>query len=325
LCMSYDASHPTPTRGRGLGTPDAADTLATRSVLMMFSTRAEYGVRVMVELGAALVPTATRELRIAISEIADGDGLPLAYSRAPGRPALSQGGAGREPARCTTGATCSRVPRRRSRWPRSSRRWRALDRTDRVHQRGCGRASWSALGRRRRTTSAPPSCCGRGCAARSCARSRRPGSPTFVQDNPSPSPSPRSARRLPQRATDSSGEHGRPRDQEPARPRRGPRDPQGASTWRYPRARSTRSWARTGPASPRWPTRSWATRHTRSPRARSPSRARTSPRPTRRTGAQAGLFLAFQYHTAAIPGVIGGRTSCAWAINTTARGRTRSA
>ena len=44
---------------------------------MMFSTRAEYGVRVMVEL-ARRGSDGEREC-VSLSEIADGDGLPLAY------------------------------------------------------------------------------------------------------------------------------------------------------------------------------------------------------------------------------------------------------
>ncbi len=41
---------------------------------MMFSTRAEYGVRVMVELARR-----TGEEPVSLTEIADSDGLPLAY------------------------------------------------------------------------------------------------------------------------------------------------------------------------------------------------------------------------------------------------------
>jgi Rrf2 family cysteine metabolism transcriptional repressor len=41
---------------------------------MMFSTKAEYGVRVMVELARR-----GREAPVSLSEIADADGLPLAY------------------------------------------------------------------------------------------------------------------------------------------------------------------------------------------------------------------------------------------------------
>jgi Rrf2 family protein len=44
---------------------------------MMFSTRAEYGVRVMVEL--ARRGTDAEHGCVSLSEIADGDGLPLAY------------------------------------------------------------------------------------------------------------------------------------------------------------------------------------------------------------------------------------------------------
>ena len=44
---------------------------------MMFSTKAEYGVRVMVEL--ARRGTDAENGCVSLSEIADGDGLPLAY------------------------------------------------------------------------------------------------------------------------------------------------------------------------------------------------------------------------------------------------------
>jgi Rrf2 family transcriptional regulator, cysteine metabolism repressor len=41
---------------------------------MMFSTRAEYGVRVMVELARR-----DQDAPVSLSDIADGDGMPLAY------------------------------------------------------------------------------------------------------------------------------------------------------------------------------------------------------------------------------------------------------
>ena len=44
---------------------------------MMFSTRAEYGVRVMVELARRSADGQAEA--VSLSEIADGDGLPLAY------------------------------------------------------------------------------------------------------------------------------------------------------------------------------------------------------------------------------------------------------
>ena len=73
-----------------------------------------------------------------------------------------------------------------------------------------------------------------------------------------------------------------PRDPRPARHRRRRGRHQGDPARRRPhrrrRARPTRSWAPTAPASRRWPTRSPATRSTRSPAAPSPSTARTSSR-----------------------------------------------
>jgi Rrf2 family transcriptional regulator, cysteine metabolism repressor len=46
---------------------------------MMFSTKAEYGVRVMVELARRARDSATDDPVVPLAEIADHDGLPLAY------------------------------------------------------------------------------------------------------------------------------------------------------------------------------------------------------------------------------------------------------
>src|ERR1700689_4817530 len=85
---------------------------------MMFSTRAEYGVRVMVDLarrgGVEPVP---------LGEIAGGGGLPLAYlEHLVAR--LRRAGL-IESRRGARGGYLLARPPPRSRWPRSSRRWRA--------------------------------------------------------------------------------------------------------------------------------------------------------------------------------------------------------
>src|ERR1700682_1554749 len=114
---------------------------------MMFSTKAEYGVRVMVELARR-----AGEDPIPLAEIAADDGLPLAYlehlvarlrraglvdSRRGSRggylpprpaPATPRGARGAE-------AICSRAGPPRSRWPRWSRRWRARSRPSSASRR----------------------------------------------------------------------------------------------------------------------------------------------------------------------------------------------
>src|ERR1039458_8322164 len=116
---------------------------------MIFSTKSEYGVRVMVELArrGGAEP-------VALAEIAEHEGLPLAYlehlvarlrradlvtsrrgahggyrlGRAPAAPPLAPGGPvpiSSPAAAARTAATGWRATRPRSRWPRSSRRSRA--------------------------------------------------------------------------------------------------------------------------------------------------------------------------------------------------------
>src|SRR6185437_8889521 len=120
---------------------------------MMFSTKAEYGVRVMVELArrggsdaggldAAAGPAGVTPVPLA--EIAAGDGLPLAYlEHLVAR--LRKAGL----------VDSRRGPRRRSRWPRWSRPSRARSRRSsasrsRPTARSCAPASPSAI------TYAPP-------------------------------------------------------------------------------------------------------------------------------------------------------------------------
>ena len=88
------------------GRSEEADTLARQvgNLAMMFSTKAEYGVRVMVELARR-----AGDDPIPLAEIAAHDGLPLALSRAPRREA-AQGRAGGQPGADRAAATCSPGP-----------------------------------------------------------------------------------------------------------------------------------------------------------------------------------------------------------------------
>ena len=104
-------------------TPPTPDTLAAQvgNLAMMFSTKAEYGVRVMVELARR-----AGDEPVPLAEIAEHDGLPLAYLehlvarlRKAGLVDCRRGSRG--------GYMLAR-PAARSRWPRSSRRWRARSR-----------------------------------------------------------------------------------------------------------------------------------------------------------------------------------------------------
>ena len=105
----------------------------------MFSTKAEYGVRVMVELARR-----SGEEPVPLAEIAPTTACRWptwsTSSRACARPAWLTRGAAR------AAATCWRARPSRSRWPRSSRRWRGRSRRSsasrrRPTARSCARAS----------------------------------------------------------------------------------------------------------------------------------------------------------------------------------------
>ena len=136
---------------------------------MMFSTKAEYGVRVMVELAREPARTRSRWRR-SPTTTASRSPTWSTSSRACARPGWWTRGAAR-------GAdTCSPARPPRSRWPRWWRRWRARSRRSSASprpptDRSCARAS------RTPDTSARRSCCGRGCGSRSCAHCRRRCSP----------------------------------------------------------------------------------------------------------------------------------------------------
>src|SRR3984885_12402221 len=122
---------------------------------MIFSSKAEYGVRLMVELGRQ-----SPEQPTSLKAIADAEGLPLAY--------LEQ-----VVARLRKAATGGRARPRRSRWwtwCRRSRgrspRWSVSCTTT---PSGC-----SAHTSPTPVVAAPPSCCGRACRAASSAGWRRP-------------------------------------------------------------------------------------------------------------------------------------------------------
>ncbi len=96
----------------------------TPNKAMMFSTKAEYGVRVMVALAQrAQASPDGEEPVMPLAEIAEHDGLPLAYlEHLVAR--LRKAGL-IESRRARAAGTCSRGRQRRSRWPRWWRRWRA--------------------------------------------------------------------------------------------------------------------------------------------------------------------------------------------------------
>ena len=136
-------AHPRSADPRHRQAAEPADTLAAQVGIraMMFSTKAEYGVRVMVELArrprASEPGSAGRDRRRTTA-----CRWPTSSTswRACARPAWSTRGAAR------AAATCSRAPPSRSRWPRWSRRWRARSRRSsasprRPTDRSCARAS----------------------------------------------------------------------------------------------------------------------------------------------------------------------------------------
>ena len=215
---------------------------------MMFSTKAEYGVRVMVELArrADAEP-------IPLAEIAEHDGMPLAYLehlvarlRKAGLVDSRRGSRGGYLlARSPTEITMAEVVE-------------ALEGSIAPIECISQAADGSIVCSRESTDSDPthpmyarPSSCGRACAVRSCVRCRTLRWRTSCSDHPSASPAdclpipapplcprcPPPPRLTPPRwPTDSllqatpddrspNQRHGRPRDQRPARTHRGARDP----------------------------------------------------------------------------------------------------
>ena len=146
---------------RGTSRPiPLTDHSARISVAMLFSTRAEYGVRLMVELGRQAGERPSRSRAVAESRAA----APL-LPRAPGREA-AQGRAGREPARRPR-----RLPPRASgrgdRDARGGAGARGRDRADGVLPRRRPRARSRVRTRPTATTPARRSCSGRGSRAAS--------------------------------------------------------------------------------------------------------------------------------------------------------------
>ncbi len=280
----------------------------------MFSTKAEYGVRVMVEL--------------ARRSASDGEPVPLAEiaattaCRSP-TSSTSWRGCARPgwstPARIARRLHARRARPRRSRWPRSSRRSRARSHRSSASPRpptarSCARASpaadhacptkllwtrvrFSIVAHAARDDPRGP--------ARSPPRGRMP--PLQIR-----TPYDRSLRPT----------HGRPRDQRPARPHRGARDPArrrpGHQPRRDPRADGPE---RLGQVDAREHA-ARATRRTRSRRARSPSRARTSPRPSRTSGPRPAC--SWHSSTPSRSRASRSRTSCAWRSTPSATSRSRS-
>ena len=146
---------------------------------MMFSTKAEYGVRVMVELARR-----AGEDPIPLAEIAAHDGLPLAYLehlvarlRKAGLLDSRRGSRGgyllaRSPTEITMAEVVEALEG-------------SIAPIECISQASdgsivCSRESGpvGGGGREPNLTSVPRSFCGRACALRSCARCRRPRSPT---------------------------------------------------------------------------------------------------------------------------------------------------
>ena len=214
---------------------------------MMFSTKAEYGVRVMVELARRAGEARRRDRRAAGRDRRarrPAARLPGAPRRAP-----AQGRPDRQPPRLARRLHARARRRSRSRWPRSSRRWRARSPRSSASPRPsdgaivCSRESdpdhvcptkllWTrvrfAIVRTLRETTLADLLAGnerRPSRTARPARSRRFPLPDTASapsaDSIPPTLPPRPRPRLEQR------NHGRPRDQQPARAHRGARDPPG--------------------------------------------------------------------------------------------------
>src|SRR3954468_5684303 len=105
---------------------------------MIFTTKAEYGVRLLVELGRHYEDGSP----VSLKAIAEAEGLPLAYLerivallKKAALVESTRGAHGGYRVARAPAAPPSRVPRRRSTWTRRSSRWRA-------RSRRC-RASWT--------------------------------------------------------------------------------------------------------------------------------------------------------------------------------------
>ena len=259
---------------------------------MMFSTKAEYGVRVMVELARR-----AGDEPVPLAEIAAARGPPARLPRAP-RGAPAQGRAGRQPPRLARRLPARPRPPARSRWPRSSRRWRARSRRSSA-SRGRRRLD-RVLARVRPGARLPDQAAVDARARVDRADAARDDTRGSARDAASPADRTRKIEPLTTGAQiENMAEleirdlHVRTEEREilrgvdlDDRPRRDPRadGPQ----------RLRQVDARQHPAGP--------------PRLRdhggrrSSSTARTSPRPSRTSAPRLGLFLAFQYPVA-IPGV----------------------
>ena len=218
---------------------------------MIFTTKAEYGVRLLVELGrqASGQP-------VSLKAISEAEGLPLAVSRAHRGPA-QEGRPRREHARrarrLSPVASCGVDHDGRGRAGARGRR-----RAHELLRRRLPGGSRAVLARRRpRSRLRHRSCCGRACRAASSRRWPKRRSPSS-----SPSRSARRCLRPPRRPSPSDSHN----DTEStwlisrsATSTSGPptRTSSRGSTSRPARARSTPSWVPTAPASRRWPTSSW--------------------------------------------------------------------
>ena len=268
---------------------------------MLFSTRAEYGVRLMVELGRQ-----EDGAPVALSAVAESETPAPLLPRAPGREA-PQGRPGRAPARRPRRLPARRGPPRRSRCSRWSRRSRApIAPMECFDARRRGQGLLLARERRRprlrHQASVDPGAGRRSRKALAQHHARRAGRVRRAAHADAASEAAAVAAAQP---TTSNEPGARMADLEIRNlhvDRRGQGDPQG----RRPRGREGRGPRADGPervrqVDPRQ--RDHGPPELRGDRGRrSASRARTSPRPSPDERSRAGLFMAFQYPVA-IPGV----------------------
>ena len=136
---------------------------------MIFSSKAEYGVRLMVELGRQ-----SPEQPTSLKAIADAEGLPLAYlEQVVAR--LRKAGLVMS-ARGAHGGYWLARPAEEIAMDEVVQALEGVDRPDGVLRARPHRARAVLARARRRAAAARPSCCGRACRAGSSARCRRPRS-----------------------------------------------------------------------------------------------------------------------------------------------------
>ena len=153
---------------------------------MIFTTKAEYGVRLLIQLGLQ-----GSGQPVSLKAVAEAENLPLAYLRADRR-AAQEGRPRARPPAARTAATCSPARPRRSRWTQV-----VLALEGAIAPMDCflddRDGARAVLPRRRTTSTAPPSCCGRACRWASSARCSAPRWPSSSSSpaRTAPTPAPR--------------------------------------------------------------------------------------------------------------------------------------